>query len=170
MHEKWDEPVYCPKNVNCHPEMSTWMIKVIMCQTGAITKPWANKEVWDYTIIDWFSDGFEHLLTSSPSLPCCGAAPLLFYKWSAEYADLLVLRQLMSEWGLTQSVFGPLFPPQPLDWRAFCWQLLALLPGQRHLSWAAVDHLFAPSVQTGHHLITAAMWHERRHFACARMG
>lgn len=49
--------------------------------------------------------------------------------------------------------------PGSLDWRAFCWQLLALPPGQRRLSWAVDDHLFAPGAEAGHHLSTAAMWH-----------
>lgn len=104
--------------------------KCSRCQAGATTKPRAAQRRLRL---------HHHWLVSRTILIICR----LFC------ADLLVLSQLLSEWGLTHPAFGPLFPPRALDWRAFCWQPLTLPPGQRHLSWAVVDHLFAPGAQEG---------------------
>lgn len=104
---------------------------------------------------------FDHLPTSSPSPPHCGEVTLLLSMCSAVHADLLVLSQLLSEWGLTHPAFGPLFPARASDWRAFCWQLLALLPGQRHLSWVVVDHLFRNAITSALQLCgmsSGAVW------------
>lgn len=101
---------------------------------------------------------FDHLPTSSPSPPHCGEVTLLLSMCGAVHADLLVLSQLLSEWGLTHPAFGPLFPTRASDWRAFCWQLSALLPRSK----TSLLGCCRPSVQEGHHPGSAAMWHEQR--------
>lgn len=97
IHQKGDEPTHCQRKENSLPKMRDQVIIVPPCQTGATTKPRTNKEVWDYTIIDWLTDDFDHLLTGSPSLPRCGKVSLSLFMWSAVYADLLVPSQLLSE-------------------------------------------------------------------------
>lgn len=124
--------------------------KCSRCQAGATTKPRAAQRrlrlhhhwLVSRTILIICRRVLRLSLVVA-RFPSCRLCGVLFC------ADLLVLSQLLSEWGLTHPAFGPLFPPRALDWRAFCWQPLTLPPGQRHLSWAVVDHLFAPGAQEG---------------------
>lgn len=63
--------------------------------------------------------------------------------------------QPAAEWmSLPHSMFGPLFRPRTLVWRAFCWQLLA--PAQRH-SPGLLPTICLPHIQADHHLRPAAV-------------
>lgn len=144
MHQKWYEPALCQKWGRLSDQSAQGVKQVLQQNPRAAQRRLRLHHHWlvsrTILIICRRVLRLSLVVARFPSCRLCG---VLFC------ADLLVLSQLLSEWGLTHPAFGPLFPPRALDWRAFCWQPLTLPPGQRHLSWAVVDHLFAPGAQEG---------------------
>lgn len=123
------------------PFKSERLIKVLRCQTGATTKPLANKEIWDYTIRDWFSDDFDHLPTNFPSPTRCGEVPLLLYVECCVYRP--VGSQPAAEWMSTDSpCIWPIVPALGLGLESF----LLAAPGAAAQSKTSLLGCCRPSV------------------------
>lgn len=140
-----------------------WVIKVLKVSSRCYNKtPEPHKDVWDYTIIDWFLGRFwssagefsisASLWRGSPLVVCveCCSVPTCWFSascWVNE--DWLTLH--LAHCSLPGPWIGELFVGSP--WR--CRPVKDISPGP--LSTICLP----PALRKGRHLGTEAMWHER---------
>lgn len=156
MHQKWYEPALCQKWGRLS-DQSAQGVKQVLQQN-----PEPHKDVWDYTIIDWFLGRFwssagefsvsASLWRGSPLVVCveCCSVPTCWFSascWVNE--DWLTLH--LAHCSLPGPWIGELFVGSP--WR--CRPVKDISPGP--LSTICLP----PALRKGRHLGTEAMWHEQ---------
>lgn len=148
-------------NVPAHPQNQSFHLKVrLNDQSAEVSNRCYNKtNQRDLRSRPHCSGDFDHSPTSSPSPLHCSEDTLLLFTCTALCADLLVLSQLLSEWGLTHPAFGLLFCSLP---GLGLWSFLLAALGAAAGSKTSLLSCCGPSVQEGHHLGSAAMWHDQR--------
>lgn len=112
IHQKWHEPAHFQRERRVpFQNVRDRMIKVLKVSSRCYNKTVSQQSGLGlhhhWLVLWWFLNICRrvlHLHLVVVRLPSCRLC------WSTVYADLLVLGQLLSEWGLTHPAFGPLFP------------------------------------------------------------